>query len=198
VRPWLAVSAPFIAEHATYHAWYPQQSASETILILIILVQSWRHLRVWQRQRGWGMAISRTLMAGFLTGICFISAGRAAESRLPGSVRNVWASLLPPASVRDRVLQRLERIPGKHLVFVQYGPKHPYIDEWVFNGADIPGSKVAFARMIDPNSDLALVKILEDRDVWIADADSGKLQQVQPGSAFTDVRLPGLRIAKLN
>jgi hypothetical protein len=185
IRPWLFISAPFIAEHATYHAWYPQQSASETILILIILIQCWRHLRVSQRLRGWGMAMSRTLMTGYLVCVILISAGRAAESRLPHRVRDVWASLLPAPRARDRVLDFLERVPGKHLVFVHYGPKHPYIDEWVFNTADLTGSKVVFSRMIDPESDLELSRKLDDRRVWIADAGSGILRQVESRSVVT-------------
>jgi hypothetical protein len=131
--------------------------------------------------------VSRTLIAGFLASVFLISAGRAAESRLPHRVRDVWASLLPAPRVRDRVLDRLERIPGKHLVFVHYGPKHPYIDEWVFNKADIANSKVVFSRMMDPESDLELSKKLDNRRVWIADADSGTLRQVGSSSGGTSL-----------
>jgi hypothetical protein len=198
IRPWLCISAPFIAEHAAYHAWYPQQSASETILIVLILVQCWRHLRVWQRRRGWGLAMSRTLIAGFVAAIALLTLGRATESRQPPRVRDIWASLLPPARMRDRVAERLQQRAGKHLVFVHYGPTHPYIDEWVFNGADIPNEKVVFSRLIDPASDQALVSELPDRDVWVADPDAGTLTLTVPSqSGSLSSRCPNPQIQSL-
>ena len=189
LRPWLLISVPFIAEHATYHAWYPQQSASETVLILILLVACWRRLRAWQRPRGWGLALSRSLIAGFVVAILMLSMGRAAQPYLPrklaGGVRDLWCSLQPQPRMRDGVVARLEGLPGKHLVFVHYGTKHPYIDEWVFNPADIANARVVFSRLIDPASDLALVRKLGDRDVWMADPDAGTLERLDtPGLAL--------------
>lgn len=182
VRPWLLISAPFIAEHATYHAWYPQQSASETVLILVLLVQCWRHLRVWQRRRGWGLAMSRTLVTAFVAAIVLLTLGRATESRQPSRVRDIWASLVPPGGLRNAVAERLQHLSGKHLVFVHYSPTHPYIDEWVSNGADIQSQKVVFSRLLDPASDRALETKLGDREVWIADPDAGTLTRVRRDS----------------
>jgi hypothetical protein len=178
LRPWLWISVIFVAEHATYHAWYPQQSASETILIVLLIVQCWRHMRVWHRRRGWGLALSRNLVTGMVAGILLLVAGRAAESHLPARIKDIWASLLTPAGLRDHMVDYLAGVPGKHLVFVRYGPRHPYTDEWVFNSADIPNSKVVFSRLIDPSSDRALVKRLGDRDVWLADPDARTLTRV--------------------
>ncbi|HWD99543.1 MAG TPA: hypothetical protein VG345_10915, partial [Bryobacteraceae bacterium] len=44
VRPWFFISALLILDHATYHAWYPQQSAPATVLIVLLLVQCWRRM----------------------------------------------------------------------------------------------------------------------------------------------------------
>jgi hypothetical protein len=83
----------------------------------------------------------------------------------------------------------LERIPGKHLVFVSIRAQPSlYIDEWVFNGADIASSKIVFSRMIDPDSDLRLSGKLDDRHVWIADADTGTLQPVERNSEITRLK----------
>jgi hypothetical protein len=184
VRPWLFASAPFLIDHATYHAWYPQQSAAETVLIVIILVQCWRHLRVWQRRRGWGLAMSRNLMAGFALAIVLVTVGHATERMVPpqfAGMRKIWASLAPKPRMRDHVLTMLTNMPGKHLVFVHYGPQHPYIDEWVFNPADIPGAPVVFARMMDAESDGELIRDMKGYDVWLADPDTGRLGLLSDG-----------------
>jgi hypothetical protein len=185
IRPWLFVSIPFILDHATFHAWYPQHSASETILIVMILAQCWRHLRVWQRRRARGIAVSRNLIAGFAAAIVLIGIARANDRLLPQKVTRIWASLAPVPKPRDRVVAKLRAAGGNYLVFVYYPPEHPYIDEWVFNGASIPGSPIVFARNIDPESDARLVKEMPGYTVLRVNAETGVLI----GGAMASVRL---------
>jgi hypothetical protein len=183
IWPWLVVSIPFVLDHATFHAWYPQHSAPGTILIVIILVQCWRHLRVWQRRRGWGMALSRNLVAAFALSFVLIGVGRANKDYLPYKITRIWGPLEPAEKGRDRLLARLHELGGKYLVFVYYPPKHPYIDEWVFNGAEIPGSSVVFARMVDPDSDERLVREMPGYEVLRVNAQTGALTYPQPDIA---------------
>jgi hypothetical protein len=185
VRPWLFVSALLILDHATYHAWYPQQSAASTIVIALMLVQCWRRLRVWQRRRGFGVAISRNLVVGFAVSMIAVSVGRGFENRLPAPFRQVWVSLFPAPSQRENTISYLRTLPGKHLVFVAYAPDHPYTDEWVFNGADIAGERVTFARICGPASNRALIRALADHDVWIARPDANSLVKINPESDFS-------------
>ena len=178
VRVWFLVSLPFILDHATYHAWYPQQSASETVLILLLIVEGWRGLRVWRRRSGTGLALSRNLAAGLTTACALLCAGLVILPALPSSlngVRRVWDTMSTTASARTLAIRRLNRIPGKHLVFVNYGPTHPWYEEWVFNGADLNESRIVFARMCTPESDRRLMDAFSDRDVWIASPDAGPL-----------------------
>jgi hypothetical protein len=188
MRPWLLASALFIVDHATYHAWYPQQSASETVLIILILTQCWRHLRAWNRRGQYGVAISRNLVAASSLAVFLIAGARAADLSKPGgipAVRKILAPLLPAMKTRDRVIQRLKELPGKHLVFVYYPPDHPYIDEWVFNGADIPGDRIVFARLVNPGSDAALIRAMHGYTVWLVDSDSGQL--IMPAGNVRDL-----------
>jgi hypothetical protein len=178
LRPWLWISALFILDHATYHAWYPQQSASETILILLFIVEGWRQLRIWRSRTRFGLAFSRNLTAAFATAFIILCLGLPLVPADPaswGSVAKVWDTIAIKPGIRDRAIRRLEIAPGKHLVFVRYGANHPWYDEWVFNAADIPGSRIVFARMCSPESDLALARSMHDRDVWIASPDDGPL-----------------------
>ena len=56
-------------------------------------------------------------------------------------------------------------------MIVHYRPAHDFIsDEWVYNGADIDGSKVIWARdMGQQNAEL--LQYFNDRHAWLADPD---------------------------
>ena len=72
---------------------------------------------------------------------------------------------------RAYIAEWLSRRPGKHLVVVRYRPSHEVNQEWVYNGADIDGSKIAWAREVSPESDGELLKYFHDREVWLLEAD---------------------------
>jgi hypothetical protein len=174
IRPWLWVSIPFILDKATYHAWFPAQNAPATILILIVIVQCWRHMRVWWRRRDFGIAFSRQLIAGFCLAIVLGGLGRAVEPVLPRSLAHlppIWESLYPARRLRDDVNAKLEAIPGKHLVFVRYSPNHCFCEEWVFNSADIRSQRTVYVRPYTPESDRLLAEYLNDRDIWSVEPD---------------------------
>jgi hypothetical protein len=186
IRPWLWASVPFILDKATYHAWFPAQNAPETILILIVVVQCWRHMFVWWRARRVGVAISRQLVTACTIAIVLGAAGRATESVLPHALRHlppIWESLYPARRLRDDVNAKLERIPGKHLVFVKYSPDHCFCEEWVFNGADIENQRIVYVRPYTPESDEALARYLRDRDVWVVEPDENPYQLVRVDSS---------------
>jgi hypothetical protein len=175
IRPWLWASIPFIVDKATYHAWFPAQNAPATILILIVVVQCWRHMLVWWRNRSVGLAVSRQLLTACCTTIVLGSLGRAIEPELPHALRHlppIWESLYPARRLRDEVNAKLESIPGKHLVFVKYSPNHCFCEEWVFNSADIYRQKVVYVRPYTPASDEGLTRYLGDRDVWLVEPDA--------------------------
>lgn len=178
IRWWLYASIPFILDHATYHAWYPQQTAPATVLIVLLLVQCWRHMRVWMRQRGRGLAVSRNLTAAMAMVIVLAAVGKAAEPLFPKMPHRmvtwprIWEMLYQPKRLRDDVTAQLERIPGKHLLFIKYGQDHEFWKEWVFNLADIENQRVVYARSLDPSSDAALADYLSDFDVWYVEPDA--------------------------
>jgi hypothetical protein len=88
----------------------------------------------------------------------------------PGWIR-IWCT--PPLQnlERARVLAQLERTAGEHLAIVHYRPDHDFAyDEWVFNGADINGAKVIFARdMGQQNGEL--LQYFTNRKVWLIEPD---------------------------
>jgi hypothetical protein len=187
IRPWLLMSIPFIAEKVAYHTWFPQHSAPVTLLIVLVLVQCWRHLRVWRRRQGTGLALSRTIMAAFCAAIFLGAVGRAAEPILPHVFRHlppIWESLYPPRRLRDDVTAILNKMPGQHLLFVKYSPGHCFCEEWVSNGAELEGQKIVYARPRDPASDEALIQAFPNFDVWEIEPDFHpyRLWRVEPAA----------------
>ncbi len=72
---------------------------------------------------------------------------------------------------RAEMQRRLEALPGKQLVLVRYAAGHNPQEEWVFNAADIDGSKVVWAREMDPGHDRPFLEYFHDRRVWLVQPD---------------------------
>jgi hypothetical protein len=48
------------------------------------------------------------------------------------------------------------------------------LPEWVYHGADIDGSKVVWARDMDPEHNEEIIRYYKDRRVWIVEVDDGR------------------------
>jgi hypothetical protein len=81
-----------------------------------------------------------------------------------------WYLYGAPGNPTQRTLaaRRLESTPGRHLVFVRYGPQHSVHDEWVYNRADIGSAKVVWANDLGEERNRELISFLGDRRVWLA------------------------------
>ena len=77
---------------------------------------------------------------------------------------------------RIQVARQLAQSPGKQLVFVRYWPQHIFQDEWVYNNADIDGSKVVWARDLGAAEDEKLRRYYPDRSVWLLQPDASPPQ----------------------
>lgn len=73
---------------------------------------------------------------------------------------------------RIAVSRQIAKIPGKLLVFVRYWPNHIFQDEWVYNAADIDGSRVVWARDLGEPEDEKLRRYYPDRAVWLLEPDA--------------------------
>ena len=77
----------------------------------------------------------------------------------------------PFSQARRRIVAQLNGTPASHLVLVRYRPEHRLHDEWVYNDADIDGSKTVWAREMNPDADEELLKYYPQRKVWLLEAD---------------------------
>jgi len=73
------------------------------------------------------------------------------------------------------ITSRLASEPGRHLVLVEYGPRHDPWEELVYNAADIDGSKIVWARSLGPAEDERLVRQYRDRNLWLV-IENGNLK----------------------
>ena len=62
-------------------------------------------------------------------------------------------------------------MPGRQLVLVCYGRHHNVDWEWVWNGADIDGSRVVWARDMGDDENQELLNYYKDRKVWRVNGD---------------------------
>jgi hypothetical protein len=83
---------------------------------------------------------------------------------------------------RAVIAEKLAHVPGKHLIMVRYDEDHNIHDEWVYNGAEIDGAKVLWARELDEKQNGKLFAYFKDRQVWLVtpDDDNTKLIPYEP------------------
>jgi hypothetical protein len=84
----------------------------------------------------------------------------------------MWYGTEPLGLERARVAREIESHPGKQLAIVRYSDRHVVFDDWVYNAADVDGSKVVWAREMDPQSNRELLSYFHDRQVWLVEPDS--------------------------
>lgn len=84
----------------------------------------------------------------------------------------IWCSPSWQNLKRASISAQLEHTPGQHVVIVGYRLDHDFaIDEWVFNSADIDGSRVIWARDMGlQNAELA--EYFKSRKIWLVEPDS--------------------------
>lgn len=139
-------------------------AAPLTCVFYGLIVQAIRHLRTMRTSSlQLGVALSRMaiLLLAFDTG-----------TNLCQQVCDPLVYSCKGNPARADIVQRLERLPGKHLIIVRYGARHIVHDEWVFNGADIDGGKIVWARDISPEQNEKLLAYFKDRQIWMIEPDN--------------------------
>ena len=82
----------------------------------------------------------------------------------------MWYGTEPLGLPRASVVKALESRPGGQLAIVRYAPGHAPFDDWVYNAADIDGSKVVWARETE-DGDRTLLRYFSNRHVWLVEPD---------------------------
>ena len=174
-------------------------AAPATGLVMLIVLQAMRRLRLWR----WGRSPAGLRLVRCLPPACAamlliqIVAGRVPDEK---TVQAGWRWTAPAGIRRARVLRQLAGMAGRHLVLVRYSLEHHPGDEWVYNGADIDGSPVVWARELDRESNARLLEYFRDRQIWLVEPDAPvprplPYTEAPPHPmAFVQFGAPGIRI----
>lgn len=133
-------------------------------VLLAVILQGMRHVRTWRFEgKRTGQFLVRAIVVMCILMIP-IQVHILAAAPQPGS----WGAIGPERAALETQLRAL---PGPQLVLVRYRPNHDPLLEWVYNGADIDGQKVVWARDMSTEENKDLARYYSDRRVWLLEAD---------------------------
>jgi hypothetical protein len=146
-----------------YNAHY---AAPATAAVLLLLVQSFRHLRHSRLPTAiGGRALGRVIPAAML-----IALFAAQGTRL---YRQETIEQTKPVNARRGKIEcrLLDQNGGRHLIVVRYtGTQNPH-EEWVYNRADIDASDVVWAHDMGAEENRNLIGYFKDRTAWLFQPD---------------------------
>lgn len=156
-------------------SWWivPHYAAPATAALWIASLEGLRRLRILARRLG-------RVPAGPVVAVV-VTVAIAFAARLAAPTLGLSVAAWPPAwysTVRFQDFTRaaldseLRARGGRHLVFVRYAPGHSPHLEWVFNGADLAGAPVLWARSMGGAADAALARHEAGRSVWLLEPDA--------------------------
>jgi hypothetical protein len=180
IRPLLWVALVMAAGIVGESWFYPHYAAPATALVYAVILQCMRHLRVWTlRRRPVGLMIVRWIPVACLVMLF---------SRLNTQAPRMWTWYGDWSGnvKRARMVEDLKKLPGRQLVIVRYSRGHVPEDEWVHNDADIPDSKIIWARDQDEAGNADLVKHFPGRQVWLVEPDQNPVALL-PYSSGTEL-----------
>lgn len=150
----------------------PHYIAAITCAIYALVLIALQQLRRWTfRGRNFGLPIVRAVpvLALILLFVRILSpALHIPNSYAPAT----WCSPEKENFDRAQIISELSRRPGGHLIIVRYEPNHTLSNEWVYNGADIDGSKVIWARDMGAEQNEELLHYFSQRHAWLVEPDS--------------------------
>ena len=152
-------------------------AAPMTAAVYALVLQSMRYVRLWKWDgKPSGLFLVRAVPVICLGLLPVRTAASALHIPVPVTIIHTWYSEDPHNIQRARVINRLEREPGQHLVFVRYEPEHEIFLDWVYNSADIDSAKVVWARDMGAGGNQELIEYFKARRVWLVEPDETPLR----------------------
>ncbi len=157
--PWL-VAAIFVAGLGVESWFYPHYAAPATALVFLIFLQCMRHLRIFRwRGKPIGLAFVRAICVVYIATVV-LRVGLAVTHIHP---EKEWQQ---GDMQRAAIVQRLNALPGEHVVLVSYSPDFDPDRDWVYNSADIDHSKIIWAWDMGPEQNRELLRYYAGRKFW--------------------------------
>ena len=165
-RMWLPTVALVICLAGVFSVIWsaPHYAAPATCVLVLLLVQAIHHLRLMRlARRPIGLALS-------WAAVCLLAVDVGTATAKHRCDPMEWTCKGDPS--RQVIEDKLSHTPGKHLILVRYAKNHNIHDEWVYNGADIDGAKVLWARELSVEQNTKLLNYFNDRQVWLVTPDT--------------------------
>ena len=155
----------------TIETWtFPHYFAPATGVLYLLIVQGMRQLRHWSPAR---RPLGRALVRAIPSLACAMIILRLTAVVAHVRIESTW----PKGDLeRAMILHELQRLPGRQLVIVFYGPHHNFHQEWVYNDADIDAAKVVWARDLGSDANHELLSYFKHRRVWRVNGDASPPQ----------------------
>ena len=158
----IALATAFLAAGLAVNFYlFPHYAATGTALFYILLMQCFRHMRLW-RPGGQpvGLFLARAIPLVCLV-LCGIRIGAEPLGLSFERSPSMWYGTAAVGLPRAHVYAELSRLEGGQLAIVRYSPGHNALDEWVYNEPDIDRAKVVWAREMDADSNEELLRYFE-------------------------------------
>jgi len=173
---WVLLSVLLFSLGANFYPYfYPHYIAAVACLFVLIGVIALEHLSQWNIPR-WlaGAEAARAIVfLCFAHFIFWYGVHLAAPDDVQAAMirYETWDAInQDDPEGRVAVNREIARFRGKHLVFVRYWPPHTF-KEWVYNPADIDGSRIVWARDLGSAENEKLLRYYPDRTVWLLEPD---------------------------
>ena len=149
----------------------PHYSAPLACVFYALLLASMQRIRHWRfHGKPTGLAIVRAVPA-VAVALLLLAITAPLLHIWNNAAPWSWGSPWTPIAERARIESQMEHTPGRHLLIVHYEPNHDYMAGWVYNKADIDGSKVVWANDMGPDKNRELIDYFKNRQVWLVEPD---------------------------
>ncbi len=142
----------------------PHYLAPAAAVLIAILVECCRHLQA-ARIR------ILPLLPAVMVLVLALRIG-AEQAGLPYTQKlnfQTWCCRVEGNRNKPRIMSELAKMPGNHLVFVKAKTDTNNLFQWIYNGADIDGSRFVWARDLGDAQNAQLAALMAGRSVWMVD-----------------------------
>jgi hypothetical protein len=154
-----------------YPFFYPHYVAAYACVIVLLIVRGMMALSSFRIRRMpvGGLAVLFVVLGGVLTALPIDAGGRAVGAATTAA---------EAGSPRHQVSSRLAMRGGTHVVFVRYGPRQSFHDEWIYNGADVDAATLVWCRSLGAREDVSAIRYYRDRYAWLATIDGNDVELI--------------------
>lgn len=167
----LGIGTAFLAI-TSVNVWsMPHYLAPITAIIVLALTVA---LKLFAESTATGKVYVAALPAACVAVGLYSVAHAPALSSMRDELQLSWHRFSHGNVLRAEVEARISSLPDKHLILMRYPPEHDATEEWVYNGADIDGSRIVWAHDLGPEKTRELLAYYPDRRVWMVEPQPGR------------------------